>query len=143
MTMCANPYPTYASGTFVRRHNLFYSVSQILATLNVMTSPTMDKVFLTLLPIQTAPFCMTLAKKGVITQAGWHFYYTLALLANYALALPMRAKPVHTEADVFSPHLPRALYLALAVFFAVCRFKMGYNKYALWSVVLTVAVMCA
>lgn len=151
MTMRNNPYPAYIPPKVVKWNNLFYSVSQVLATLNVITSPTMDRVFMTLLPIQTAPFCMTLEKKGVITQAGWHMYYTITLLMNYMLAISINKKAVvHTGEGMASAaasevgvRLPRQVYFALALGFAVCRFKFKMNKYLLWATVIAVVVMYA
>lgn len=151
MTMRNNPYPFYVAQSFAKALNLFYSTSQVLATLNVLTSPTMDKVFLTLLPIQTAPLLMTLQKKGVITQAGWHLYYTAALLSNYALAITTRTHAKLLASDVlvhpvdvvlYGGALPRNVYISLAVLFATLRFKFGYDKYVLWAVVIAAAAYC-
>jgi len=139
MTMRANPYPPYFPRSLASVHNLFYSVSQVLATMNVLTSPSMDKVFLILLPIQTAPFCMTLVKKGVITQAGWHLYYTLALLFNYVLA----TKPASADVcDLCTGIIiQRPVYLYLAFFFAVARFGFRFNKYPLWGIIIAVCLL--
>lgn len=158
MTMRANPYPAYLPAACTRAHNLFYSTSQVLATLNIVTAASMDRVFLLLLPIQTAPFCMTLVKKGVITQAGWHLYYTLALLANYALALTpllhgsssssssssstMGEEGVCGDCSWCTP-IPRAVYLTLALAFVTGRFVLRRNKYALWTAVIAVCAATA
>ena len=73
-----------------------------------------------LLPIQTAPLGMTLVKKGIITQAGWHLWYTLALLMNY----------VH---GYFVVHeVSRHMYWSCALGFAFLRFRYRVNKYILW-----------
>jgi len=153
MTMRSNPYPHYLPAACTRVHNLFYSVSQVLGTLNIVTCTNLDRVFAILLAVQTAPFCMTLVKKGVLTQAGWHLYYTLALLANYALVLTpwverwsqsRRAEADQTEdtgaldSCTFCGNIPSMLYLALAFTFSVARFRMRVDKYFLWSVVTLV-----
>lgn len=140
MTMRANPYPAYVSSGFAAAHNLFYSVSQVLATMNVLTSPSIDKVFLILLPIQTAPFCMTLVKKGVITQAGWHFYYTLALLSNYMLALKPVSASINSCDASAGLMLHRSVFVSLAVLFVIGRFGFKYDKYSLWSGIIAVCV---
>lgn len=135
MTMRNNPYPDYVHPSFAKALNLFYSTSQVLATMNVLTSRSMDRVFAILLPIQTAPFLMTLEKKGVITQAGWHLYYTLSLLANYALAAsPPPALP--EEEDGFGVRVSRGAFLTLSALFAICRFRLRMNKYLLWTAVI-------
>jgi hypothetical protein len=121
-TMRGNPYPSYVPASIVKWHNMFYAISQILATMNVLVATAMDRPFLALLAIQTAPFGMTLVKKGVITQAGWHLWYTLALLANYAYAL------VSIETGAIST----AAYAATASAVAILRFRHRVNKYVLW-----------
>ncbi len=153
MTMRNNPYPPYASPAFVKVHNLFYSTSQVLATMNIMFTPDVDKVFMTLLPIQTAPFGMTLQKKGVITQAGWHVFYTLALLSNYMLACSPRKLPPPSLGEetvaydpvsrLFGVRFTRTTYLSLVALFVVCRFKLRCNKYVLWALVLAFVTACA
>lgn len=120
-TMRGNPYPTYIPPWYVKIHNYFYSVSQVFATLNMLFRGS-DLAFLSLIPIQTAPFCMTLQKKGIITQGAWHYYYTVALLINFYYAV------VH---DI--EHAPQMKVLALA--FAVGRFGFGMNKYLLWGAI--------
>ena len=147
--MRSNPYPHYLPAACTRVHNLFYSSSQALATLNIVTCVNMDRVFAILLAVQTAPFCMTLVKKGVLTQAGWHLYYTLALLANYALVLtPWVEDPQGRiegtgafDSCAFCGRVPDALYLTLAFAFPIARFGMGLNKYFLWSVVILVVAI--
>jgi hypothetical protein len=79
-----------------------------------------DLVFLALIPIQTAPFCMTLVKKGIITQMGWHIYYTAALLINYYYAL---CDGIHVP--------PFKILVAIVI---LGRFYAKLNKYLLWSI---------
>ena len=122
-TMRGNPYPAYASPRFVENLNLFYAISQILATMNVLVATTPDRPFLTLLAIQTAPFGMTLVKKGVITQAGWHFWYALALLTNYAYAAVVIERGA----------LTMPAYAAISAGVAVLRLRYRVNKYLLWT----------
>ena len=130
-TMRANPYPDYVPPSFSRTLNLFYSTSQVLATMHILTAHSMERVFMLLLPIQTAPFCMTLVKKGVINQAGWHFWYTLALLVNYALVL----KPVTQPTPHFGILLGRVEYVWTALMFILPRFTLRSNKYILWTLI--------
>ena len=121
-TMRGNPYPSCTPQWYINLHNLFYSISQVLATLNVLCHKDMGKLFLILLPIQTAPFCMTLVKKGIIDQAGWHMYYTLALLMNY----------VYCTVREYPPIIPCKIYWGMAVLFSILRFGANTNKYVLW-----------
>lgn len=117
-TMRGNPYPSYVSERFIKIHNLFYSTSQIFATMNMLFRGN-DMVFLTLIPIQTAPFCMTLVKKGIIDQMSWHVLYTLAVLISYYYGA---CDGIHV------------IMFKLLVFFIVFgRFYLKLNKYLLWS----------
>jgi hypothetical protein len=120
-TMRDNPWPAYIPRWYARTHNLFYSISQIFATLNMLFRNN-ERVFLSLIPIQTAPFCMTLVKKGIINQAGWHFWYTVALLINYWYSLAYKENGVAIK------------YMAL--FCIVSRFGFRMNKYFMWLCVL-------
>jgi len=130
-TMRGNPYPPYASLRWIRAFNLFYAISQILATMNVLVATTPDRPFLALLAIQTAPFGMTLVKKGVITQAGWHFWYALALLVNYAYA----------AASIERGALTTASYVAISAGVAVLRLRYRVNKYLLWTLAGTATLL--
>jgi len=124
-TMRKNPYPSYIPQSYIRIHNLFYSLSQIFATLNMLYRG-YDLVFLPLIAIQTAPFCMTLVKKGIINQMGWHVYYTLAILVPYYYAFTHKGKGLS---------LVRA-----ALFAATARFGLNLNKYVLWAIVIAVHI---
>lgn len=127
-TMRGNPYPAGTPEWVIRYLNLFYSASQVLGTMNVLTSTDISRVFWILFPIQTAPFGMTLVRKGILDQRGWHVFYTLALLMNYVY--PTYASP-----------MPRGLYWGLAMFFMLARFKFGANKYVLWGIVSGVQLL--
>lgn len=122
-----NPYPEYIPKWTITLHNYFYSISQVFATMNILTCKDIDKIFLLLIPIQTAPFGMTLVKKGIIDQSGWHVYYTIALLINY-LSVP------HTIL------IPNKLYWILSLIFSLLRFKYRVNKYILWSLIISYQV---
>jgi hypothetical protein len=121
-TMRDNPYPSYISEYFIQIHNLFYSISQVFATLNIINRG-YDEVFLTLVAIQTAPFCMTLVKKGILKPLGWHVYYTLALSINYYYGR------INEYDDIISPKL-------IVFIFAVLRFRCNVNKYILWTMII-------
>jgi hypothetical protein len=117
-TMRNNPYPAYVPATVSKVHNMFYSASQIFGTFNMMYRG-YDLVFLTLIPIQTAPFCMTLVKKGIINQMGWHLYYTIAVLFSYLYA----GLRYYTDSNY--------TYIAFPVM--LLRFGLNVNKYILWG----------
>lgn len=118
-TMRGNPYPDNTSQIIIKSLNLFYSISQVFATLHMLFSPTPDYVFLTLFPIQTAPFFMTLQRKGFITQFTWHALYTFAILTNY----------IYSAIYIYEPIMSWVF-----MFYFVCyRFHFKINKYYLWT----------
>jgi hypothetical protein len=123
-TMRGNPYPAYVSPTVARVLNLFYALSQVMATMAILSTGNMGPVFMLLIPIQTAPFCMTLVKKGIISQGGWHLYYTGALLLNYVYP--------HVVKNVGTNVIPETAYWSALALFVVGRFALRMNKYVLW-----------
>ncbi len=118
-TMRDNPYPEWAPEWARRALTTAYSTAQLFATLVVLFRDE-GHIFMTLLPIQTAPLLMTLVKKGIITPAGWHLWYSAALFANFLY------HPDYTIVQVGN-----ILYLALAAI--TLRFGLGINKYVMWS----------
>lgn len=125
-TMRTNPYPSYVHPAVSRMYNLMYSASQVLGTMNILCRD-IGSVFLVVFPIQIAPFGMTLVKKGILTQAGWHFWYSIAIFANYWYAKTMvRANDNSLE----------TFYTVSAIFFIIGRFGLNINKYALWCTVI-------
>lgn len=123
-TMRNNPWPEYVPARYVRVHNAIYSMAQFAATV-VCLSGDANVVFLSLIAIQTAPFGMTLIKKGVIRSLGWHASYTAAL------AIPtLYDILVVTE---YGSILHRPLLNVL--FVMAMRLGLCANKYALWAVV--------
>lgn len=125
-TMRANPYPEGTNQNFITWHNRFYSVSQFGATMGIMFRGT-DSAFLALLPIQTAPFLMTLVKKGILNQAEWHVWYTLALLTNWIHAIFGQGNDGNTVSTVAYQTI---LWSAVAV-----RFHYRVNKYTIWGAI--------
>ena len=123
-TMRTNPYPEWFPKNWIKYHNLFYSASQVLATMQCLTSKDIACPFVLLVAIQTAPFCMTLVKKGVIDQTGWHVYYTLALGVSYLYG-KFGAR--------LGSFIPRWLYWTISLVIMVGRFQLNLNKYFLWS----------
>lgn len=123
-TMRGMPFPEF-SAKIMSVLNLYYSFSQVLATLVVLYVPDVGSVFITVFPIQIAALLMTLVRKGVITGAGWHFYYASALGLNYAYGLTClgvcRMSIQHTIA-----------YWLTAFIFSFARFYLNVNKYPLW-----------
>lgn len=125
-TMRSNPYPSYVHPSLVRIYNLMYSTSQVLGTMNILCRD-IGSAFLIVLPIQIAPFGMTLVKKGVITQAGWHMWYSLAIFANFWYAKTI------TRSDTDGVEL---FYNMCVIFFTLGRFGLRLNKYALWGTII-------
>jgi hypothetical protein len=118
MTMRDNPYPKYVSPQMANVFNTVYAVSQLFATLNILVRDN-DQIFWMLLPIQLSPFLMTLQKKGIINQAGWHLYYIVALAVNYAY---------YINVPDIQPPVSR-----IVAILAILRFRFRINKYLLWS----------
>ena len=123
-TMRTNPYPGWFPKHWIKYHNLFYSASQVLATMQCLTSKDIASPFVLLVAIQTAPFCMTLVKKGVIDQTGWHVYYTAALGVSYLYG---------NFGARLGCFVPRWLYWVISIAIMVGRFQLDLNKYFLWT----------
>lgn len=122
-TMRSNPYPSYVSESFSRMYNIFYSTSQVFGTANLLYRD-MNAIFMIIMPIQIAPFAMTLVKKGIINQAGWHFWYSLAIFANYLNAALTPNDDTHMY------------YLFSVLIFCVGRFGFNMKKYVLWMSII-------
>jgi len=123
-TMRTNPYPTWFPQKFIPLHNLFYSASQILATMQCLSAIDIAFPFVLLVAIQTAPFCMTLVKKGVIDQTGWHVYYTIALGVSYSYG---------NFGERMGYLIPLWLHWVIAFGIMLGRFQLELSKYFLWS----------
>jgi len=111
--------------------NFFYSVSQVLATLNMMDSDTIDKPFIILFPIQIAAFLMTCVRKGFLSANGWHVLYAASLGMNYVHAFYIRSSPTAVSYSANSLHE----YCAICAFFCFARFYLKINKYILWLII--------
>ena len=118
--MRGNAYPDGWPITFMNR---FYSASQIMATLN-MTFTKPEGMFLTVLPIQIAPFLMTLEKKGIISQQGWHGYYIASLFVSYYWG---------GRWGLLENGVTNLMYWPLVGLLYLGRIHFGVNKYILWS----------
>ena len=121
-TMRDMPFPDWVSQRARDRLNLYYSVSQVLATAGLLFSPSMDRAFFILFPIQIAAFLMTLVRKRMLSPLGWHVLYALSLGLNY----------VHGAMALDS--LPVLFYIASLVF-CILRFRYRMNKYLLWGLI--------
>lgn len=123
-TMRANPYASGTSQEFIVWHNRFYSVSQFGATMGIMFRGA-DSAFLALLPIQTAPFLMTLVKKGILNQTEWHIWYTIALLTNWIHAFFGKGNDGNTVSTI--------AYQAILWSAVAARLRYRINKYVIWG----------
>ena len=122
-TMRDMPFSESTPKAMIPYINLFYSVSQILATMNMIYQPTLDKVFLVLFPIQIAAFLMTCVRKGVLSADGWHILYAASLGLNYIR--PSQFQDIYDWIELVE-------YMAICALFCVLRFRYRINKYALW-----------
>lgn len=124
-TMRSMPFPENTSKILIKNVNLFYSVSQVFATLNVLVH-SHNAIFLTLLPIQLAAFWMTLVRKGFITAKQWHIFYGLSLLLNFAYGIT-------TQGPLL---ISGSAYRTLGLAFTIGRFGLSINKYVLWIFII-------
>ena len=125
-TMRGMPFSDKVPIGFRKGLNTFYSVSQVMATMNTMRSPNIDSPFVILFPIQIAAFLMTCVRKGLIGADGWHILYTISLLLNYVHGLYC---PV---GDLWG----MVKYCFIVFTFCLLRFKFNINKYILWFTVV-------
>lgn len=123
-TMRDMPFPKWVGQRSKAAWNLFYSVSQVLATMNILTDEGTVLAFFTLVPIQLAAFLMTCVRKGLIRGGHWHAAYTAALLLNYVYC--------STNDTVIDSNL-RLWYWALAATVVALRFGLRCDKYVLWT----------
>lgn len=125
-TMRGMPFSDSVPTWFRKNLNTFYSVSQVMATMNTMKSQNIDSSFMILFPIQIAAFLMTCVRKGLIGADGWHILYTMSLLMNY----------VHGFYCYNGDLWGMVNYMSFIILFCVLRFKFNVNKYILWSSVI-------
>ena len=116
-------YPVWMPDFGRRALSMFYAVSQVLATFSVLFRDE-AAAFWVLLPIQLAPLLMTLEKKGLLSQTGWHALYSAALLYNFHLGVSYGPCP---EARDLMP-------VVAAVVFA--RMALRMDKYVVWGSVI-------
>lgn len=129
-TMRKMPNPFYISEKQMNILNIFYSVSQIFATMNCIFCKNIDKIFIIILPIQIAMFLMTLAKKNIITSGGWHLWYTISLLINYII--PIFSKKIGFDLD------EKIIFFSISIIFSILRLKYNINKYILWNLIISI-----
>lgn len=120
-TMRDNPYPDGTDPIVIKYVNGFYSVSQVFATMHILFAPNYEYIYLTLIPIQIAPFLMTLQRKGFINQLTWHIIYFLTVIINYS----------YSAIHIYDP----VKMYAFVICFVYLRFVRRCNKYILWTLV--------
>jgi hypothetical protein len=119
-TMRDMPFPDWVSPRMKKGINLYYSVSQVFATLIVLLKPDPERLFLVLFPIQIAAFLMTLVRKQMLSPLGWHILYGGSLGLNYIYGW-------------YRPILFEDYFMHYALIFCIARFGFHVNKYILWS----------
>jgi hypothetical protein len=127
-TMRDMPFPDWVTQTTRDRINLYYSVSQVLATGILLFTPSMERALFILFPIQIAAFLMTLVRKQIISPLSWHVLYAGSLGLNYLHSL------------LALDNLPVGFYLG-CLLFCLMRFRYRWNKYFLWTLIGLVQVM--
>lgn len=121
-TMRDMPFPDWVTQKARTRLNLYYSTSQVFATACLLFSPSVERAYIILFPIQIAAFLMTLVRKGFIGPLSWHVLYSLSLGLNYIHGMFARDA------------LPVEFYIC-SLLFCVLRFRFRWNKYLLWGVI--------
>lgn len=125
-TMRGMPFSDNVTPAFRHGLNTFYSISQVMATMNMLLSKNIDSPFLVLFPIQIAALLMTCVRKGILGADGWHFLYTVSLLLNYIRGM------YFSVADIYG----LCKYMIIVTLFCLLRFKFHVNKYVLWVCVI-------
>jgi hypothetical protein len=127
-TMRDMPFPDWVTKTTRDRVNVYYSVSQVLATSTLLFTPSMERALCVLFPIQIAAFLMTLVRKGIISPLSWHVLYSASLGLNYLHA-------------VLAYDMMPLLFYVSSLVFCVLRFRYRWNKYLLWGLIGSVAYL--
>jgi hypothetical protein len=136
-TMRGMPFSDNIPNWFRAQINTFYSVSQVLATMNMVFGRTIDSPFVVLFPIQIAAFLMTCVRKGLIGADGWHGLYSIALLLNYWYGWFSQGAGRPWFLEILEHGFPS--YWKWAILFCVYRFHFNVNKYLLWMPILAFA----
>jgi hypothetical protein len=122
-TMRSMPFPENTPPFVIRITNMYYSISQVLATMNILFINNMNRPFAVLFPIQLAAFLMTMVRKSILTSGEWHLIYGGALGLNY----------VYAFYSAYESTISSSLYWLLSTVFIISRFMFHVNKYTLWS----------
>jgi len=94
----------------------YYAMSQLFATCGILLSNTYDTGFGIMFPIQLSTFLMTLVRKNIISNNGWHIFYALSLAAPY-----------FTNIHNMSSNTNDKFYAC--ILFVFSRLFLGMNKY--------------
>jgi hypothetical protein len=107
--------------------DLFYSVSQVLATMVMLRPRRQSHMFMVLFPIQCSAFLKTLVRKSILGTREWHALYTASLASVYAYGTRGWMKGgLAVEPTDWA-------FWALALAICVLRFRGKVNKYVLWG----------
>lgn len=135
-TMRDNKWPEYIPKQYVYFHNILYSVSQFAATL-VCLYANANMVFLTLIAIQTAPFGMTLIRKGIIKSLGWHLSYSISLLIPVLYSFKCHLETIVFQNPGFYYLFPsNHVILSRVIAVTLLRIIFRMNKYAIWVIIV-------
>lgn len=100
----------------IKLNKYFYGISQLVATTSLLLSKNPETGYLIMFPIQLSAFLMTLVRKGIISNNGWHYLYSLSLLLPYLL----NSKGIYNNKNSIN------IYCLLHLFM---RFGIKKNKY--------------
>mmetsp|Transcript_9860 Transcript_9860/g.27970 ORF Transcript_9860/g.27970 Transcript_9860/m.27970 type:complete len:345 (+) Transcript_9860:392-1426(+) len=121
-TTNAMPYPATASATDVQNTKVFYRQCQFHATTLALVGSS-DFAFLPLYGLESAPFMMTLVRKGLASSLGYHAVYSTGLIIPYLVFTA--AKKLEMVSLSLNGNLAR-----------MARVKGGHSHNAIWPAIL-------
>ena len=106
---------------------MFYSVSQVYASLDVLMRPRMSGPFMVLFPFQIASI---LTKYVLSSTTLWHLCTTATMVTPYIYNMT-------NNADIFDS-FDRLIYHTCAWWYIIARFGLDQNKYFLWAFIIAI-----
>lgn len=109
------PYDT--KNTFIPYLNKkYYAISQLFAICGILLSTNYETGFGIMFPIQLSTFLMTLVRKNIISNNGWHIFYAISLSFSYLTNIK---NANNSSNDKLLP----------SILFVISRLFLGTDKY--------------
>lgn len=121
------PYPQNINQKERNDTKLLYAYAQFFATAFIFADD-ISVSYIPLLGIQTAPFLMTLVRKGKITSRIYHMVYAWSLLL---------AIPATTSIIIYRPYLSSNIMMCFTIGYIVKQLRLYFSldKHILWLVI--------